>query len=126
MKTDDSTSMAVAQDGKRPEHLQKVLTEVSDIYSLARQQGINSVRFLNTKQGKKDVTPDRVAEVLKVRYYGLTKIGTNLQKKILEPFVLNKKMEKPLLIMVITDGDVSLPTTTLVHLAQALLMMTED
>ncbi|KAF8248703.1 hypothetical protein K440DRAFT_599899 [Wilcoxina mikolae CBS 423.85] len=103
---DDSTSMAVAQEGKRPEHLRRVLTEVSDIYSLARPEGINSVRFLNTRQGKKDVTPDKVADVLRVKYYGLTMIGTSLQKKIIEPFVEKKKMDKPLLVMVITDGDI--------------------
>jgi len=105
---DDSSSMKYDEGGTRQDTLKQVLTEVASIYSLARPNGIRSVRFLNTKQGKKDVNPARVEEVLKVQYYGLTKIGTELKRKILNPFVLKDglAMEKPVLAMIITDGDV--------------------
>ena len=100
--------MKYDEGGQRRDTLKQVLTEVANIYSLARTSGIRSVRFLNTKQGKKDVNPARVEEVLKVQYYGLTKIGTELKRKILTPFVLKDglTMEKPVLAMIITDGDV--------------------
>jgi hypothetical protein len=105
---DDSSSMKYDEGGKRQDTLKQVLSEVASIYSLARTNGIRSVRFLNTKQGKKDVNSARVEEVLKVPYYGLTRIGTELKRKILNPFVLKDglTMEKPILAMIITDGDV--------------------
>ncbi|KAA8894981.1 hypothetical protein FN846DRAFT_998187 [Sphaerosporella brunnea] len=108
---DDSDTMVLAEEGQRKVTLHKVLMEVSDIYSLARDEGIVSVRFFNTKKGRKNVTPAKVDDVLnKVAYTGLTKIGTELKQKILDPFLYKEaaagKLKKPLLIMIITDGDV--------------------
>lgn len=105
---DDSSSMEYAEGGRRKEKLRDVLSAIAEIYGLAREQGIVSVRSLNGPRGRKDVTLDKVAGVhSKIVYGGVTMIGTQLQNKILNPFVLSKaRMEKPLLTIIITDGNV--------------------
>ncbi|KAF8250412.1 hypothetical protein K440DRAFT_541418 [Wilcoxina mikolae CBS 423.85] len=108
---DDSDSMELEENGDRPNTLRQVLESVAKIYTYARPEGIVSVRFFNTRQGTRNVTPEKVEGLLgEVEYSGLTMIGTQLKKKILEPFVFNRRggtrMQKPLLVMVITDGDV--------------------
>ena len=108
---DDSSSMEYAEGGLRKEKLRDVLNAVAEIYGLAREQGIVSVRSLNGPRGRKDVTLNKVADVHnKIVYGGVTMIGTQLQNKILNPFVLSKtRMEKPLLTIIITDGNVCSP-----------------
>jgi len=104
--------MVLQENGERRENLKKVLKEVTDIYSLARTDGIVSVRFFNTRKGRKNVRPEKGDILSDICYTGLTMIGTQLQKKILDPFVYTKKerpsenASKPVLVMVITDGDV--------------------
>ncbi|KAH0612940.1 uncharacterized protein H6S33_009320 [Morchella sextelata] len=101
---DDSDSMKYEENGERIKTLQKTLDNIANVYGLARDQGIITVRFLNAPQGKKNVTVKTVKSVLKNHNYGgVTRIGTELKKKILDRFV-NKDMAKPLLIMIITDG----------------------
>jgi hypothetical protein len=117
LKADDSDSMELEENGDRQNTLRQVLESVAKIYTYARPEGIVSVRFFNTRQGTKNVKPERVKSLLEeVDYSGLTMIGTQLKKKILEPFVFNRmertRMPKPLLVMVITDGDVSSPSIT--------------
>ncbi|KAI5841683.1 hypothetical protein BZA05DRAFT_412931 [Tricharina praecox] len=104
---DDSGSMELADEGRRKSTLLEVLKAVTDIYQLARDKGIVSVRFFNTRNEWQDVTRDKVEELhAAIEYYGVTMIGTQLQQKILKPFVEGKKMERPLLTMVITDGNI--------------------
>lgn len=103
---DDSDSMKYEENGERIKTVQKTLDNIANVYGLARDQGIITVRFLNAPQGKKNVTVKTVKSVLKNHNYGgVTRIGTELKKKILDRFVTND-MAKPLLIMIITDGAV--------------------
>jgi hypothetical protein len=104
--------MVLEGHGQRRQTLKKVLKEITEIYSLARTDGIVSVRFFNTRYGKKNVHP-RSGDILSDSCYpGLSMIGTQLQKKILEPFVYNRKVDpkddasKPLLVVVIMHRDV--------------------
>lgn len=107
MATDDSDSMVYAQNGERIKTLQEILNNIADIYGLAKDTGISTVRFLNAAKGKKNVTAKTVKTVIKGHDYGgVTRIGTELRKKILDRFVLGKEMKKPLLVLVITDGAV--------------------
>jgi hypothetical protein len=98
--------------GERRANLGKVLVEVTKIYTLARSDGIVSVRFFNNREGRKNVTPQKGDILSDITCTGLTMIGTQLRKKILEPFVYNMPGNpedmgsKPVLVMVITDGDV--------------------
>lgn len=106
--SDDSSSMYTDDDGARVKTLHTLLKAVAEVYELAREEGIMSVRYLNGRQGRKNVTKAKVDEVHEaIRYHGLTMIGTQLQEKILKPFVEKKVMTKPLLTMIITDGAVS-------------------
>lgn len=117
---DDSSSMEYEDGGNRKDMLKKVLEAIADVYELAREEGIVSVRFLNNPTGRKDIKKADVAGLhAEIQYDGVTMTGTELQNKILKPFVLEPQtpMRKPLLTMIITDGDVSLTTTVLYYRA---------
>lgn len=89
--------------------LKDYLDLIVEIYSLAREQGINSVRFLNNHQETRNVTEGRKDSVLtKTAYGGVTRLGSELHRKIIIPFTSNT-MTKPLLVIVTTDGDVRDP-----------------
>lgn len=104
---DDSGSMADEEGGKRIMTLKKTLTEIAKVYDLACPDGIKSVKFFNTGKGKKDITEQKVAVMLKDQsYWGTTKIGWALERKVLQNFVWKQAMTKPLLVMTITDGAV--------------------
>lgn len=107
---DDSPSMETEQDGQRIQTLKKTMSEITAIYDLANPTGIRSVRFLNAKTGLLNVKSTNWKKRFNAHdYTGVTRIGTSLQKKILDRFVYERRMEKPLLIITITDGDVSSP-----------------
>jgi len=107
MLLDDSTSMRIKEDGTRIETLVNVLRHICSIYDLANPNGLTSVRFLNGMQGIRNFTANKVDRLREHRWNGVTKIGTELKQKIIDPFVSSaKEMNKPLLVMVITDGEV--------------------
>ena len=92
----------------------RVLKAVVEVYRLARDGGLTTVHYLNGRQVFSDVTTPKLKEVhANIRYSGITMLGTQLQKKILKPFIEQKPIVKPLLTMVITDGNVSLSCSTL-------------
>ncbi|KAI5841684.1 hypothetical protein BZA05DRAFT_412934 [Tricharina praecox] len=106
---DDSSSMEYGQDQERRAALSNVLTAVAKVYELARDEGIVAVRFLNTQVVEKDIRSADVAEVLEyLEYNGVTMIGTQLQEKVLRPFVEYPRipMTKPVLTIVITEGSI--------------------
>lgn len=92
--------------------LQQVLDVIKYIYYLSQlpgQKTIKSIQFLNNGPGGTDVDetnfPSAVAHPAD-EYSGITMIGTELEKKILTPLV-TPAIARPLLVMIITDGDVS-------------------
>jgi hypothetical protein len=98
--------------GQRRQTLKKVLKEITEIYSLARTDGIVSARFFNTRSRRENVHPGKGDILPNKCYPGLSMIGAELRKKILEPFVYNRKMDpkddanKPLLAVIIMYRDV--------------------
>ncbi|KAF8419520.1 hypothetical protein EV426DRAFT_576873 [Tirmania nivea] len=123
---DDSISMEFEEAGRRKTAVKGVLAFIADIYGAVseKQRGIRAIRFLN---GNDDLeadniqTREQIDEVIdNHEFEGLTRIGTGLMQKILKPFVFDdakwnksskearnlKQLERPLLIMVITDGAV--------------------
>jgi len=107
---DDSTSMASKGN---IETLKNILKQICQIYSLANPtDGIKSIRFINHHKGKGKVKIENVDEVVgRCSRVGVTRIGTELHRKVLIPFALGSKektvaMTRPLLVMVITDGTV--------------------
>lgn len=108
--------MKAEEGGERMRILEQTLKEITKVYQLANPDGIKSIRFLNGEKGKRNVKSNRVKDLLKDhRFRGVTRIGTQLEKKVLDRFVWNRKepMKKPLLVMTITDGAVRSPGRTL-------------
>lgn len=104
--------MIYEEGGRRIKDLHKLLNAVAEIYTLARGRGILSVKFINHPKGKRNVRPEGVDDVIsKFNPGGMTKIGTELESKILNIFTgSGRRMKKPLLVMVIIDGRVWSPT----------------
>ena len=108
--------MKTEEGGNRKKALESALQLIADVYTLARPDGILAIEFLNNPTKMKDVRTNIVADIIKDhKFSGWTRIGTELKLKVLNHFV-TKEMEKPLLVITITDGDVSrvLLTVTLV------------
>ncbi|KAI5851644.1 hypothetical protein DFP73DRAFT_629072 [Morchella snyderi] len=106
---DDSSSMKLQENAKRIATLERTLQQIADIYTLANPTGIKSVRFLNHRQGKGNVKKEDVPAVIgRCAWIGLTMMGSELRRKVLQPFVLKDitALKKPLLVMIITDGQV--------------------
>lgn len=109
---------------KRKVTLSLVLEKVCEIYQCTREEGIISMRYFNHTVGKRDVTSEKgKQEVAGHPCKGVTKIGTELKRKIIDHFVYpvkgsredpaafetrkeNTVAKKPLLVIVITDGRV--------------------
>lgn len=104
---DDSFSMNVKEKGKRKEILKTIISLISDVYTLARPQGLVSLKFFNNPPGYKNITPKKVPKAIaEHRFSGVTRIGSELKLKILNQYAQLKDMKKPLLVMIITDGAV--------------------
>lgn len=103
--TDDSTSMG---SDTNKETLKRTLTEICEIYNLANHTGIKAVRYVNNLRGKKNVsTAADVEEVVnRCAHVGVSRIGTELHKRIILDFVLKPGMVKPLLVIIIANGTV--------------------
>lgn len=102
--------MKFDEAGIRITILQQILGVIAHFYSLSQTDGkIKAVRFLNKRVALDNVTPSQLNDYIKThRYSGLTCIGKELEKKILKPLV-TPAMTRPLLVMVLTDGDVRAP-----------------
>lgn len=87
-------------------NLQKIISCISSVYGLARDEGVITVQFLNSHKGKENVTAKNANAVLKGHVFnGVAKVGIELESKILGKLVF-RGMEKPLLIIVLTSGNV--------------------
>ena len=127
MNSDDSTSMQYLEDGRRKEALKSVLHFLIKLYGAVSEgiwHGIRAIRFLNgghhleaDNLKKKD---DIESVIMAHKFKGMTRIGAGLMREILKPFVFAddpswvkgtpkklRQLERPLLIMVITDGAVT-------------------
>ena len=97
--------------GNRIKALESSLFLIAEVYTLARSRGILAIDFLNDETEELDVRTDTIAEIIsKHNFSGLAQIGTELKQKALDGFV-KAEMEKPLLVITITDGGVSTTVT---------------
>jgi hypothetical protein len=103
--------MAATSNAARSKTLQDTLTAVAAVYTPASGgAGITAVEFLNQGKGIKGVKAGGIKELMRnIRYDGLTPIGRQLKRKVLEKYA-KEPMEKPLLVIVITAGEVWLYT----------------
>ena len=106
---DDSGSIEFEEKGLRKDQLRQILGIVATAASTFDQDGI-SVRFMNsaeTGDGIRDAE-DVNRLVSRVRFSGLTPLGTNLRSKVVDPMVVQparaNRLEKPVLVITITDG----------------------
>ncbi|KAK6514408.1 hypothetical protein TWF506_008801 [Arthrobotrys conoides] len=113
---DDSWSMMPAHNYRNEDRigsLKDLLIRIAELTALIVPTGI-SVRFLNYKADSSGEWDHLLGhEVIKrklekVDWSGLTRLGTMLKKKIIEPMVIQKmeqeEFKKPLIIVTITDG----------------------
>lgn len=108
MAADDSASMA---NERIMEALRGTLKLICGIYSHINANGVRSVRYINSERGKARVTTEKVDAVIEgCARVGLSRVGTELRRKVLQPFALKEGavMTKPLLVIVISDGTVRL------------------
>jgi len=109
---DDSGSMVFEENGERVDDLRFILSRVADVASVFDDDGI-SVRFMNSNVSGDFVRTPAEAETLvaTVPFGGMTPLGTNLERKVFEPLVIQQvrrgTLRKPVLALVITDGEPS-------------------
>lgn len=109
---DDSGSMQFEENGERIDDLKLILQRVAYTSTLFDPDGI-SVRFMNT------VLPESVTDNIRderqiedmmrsVKFSGLTPMGRELKKKVIDGIVLRDarqgRLKKPVLVIAITDG----------------------
>lgn len=92
--------------------LERFLDCVIEIYILARDEGVRSVRFVSHNQGKRNVGRGDVKEVLNrvsSTRMGFSRVDVELHRKIIVPFVLGAKekpavIKRPILVMIVGHG----------------------
>lgn len=100
--------MNLEQNGERKKTLERTLDEITKVYDIVNSTGLKSVRFLNARKVRNNIKNSDVPGIFKYRVYdGPTMIGTELKRKVLDRFVFKEPMSKPLLVITITDGQVS-------------------
>ncbi|KAF7712619.1 Transcription factor RfeF [Penicillium ucsense] len=106
---DDSGSIEFEEKGLRKEQLRQILGIVATVASNFDRDGIE-VRFMNSsEEGHGIKNPDDVERLVsRVRFSGLTPLGTSLRQKVVDPLVIGParsgRLQKPVLIITITDG----------------------
>jgi hypothetical protein len=106
---DDSGSMQFEENGERIQDLKLIIQRAAYAASLFDSDGIE-VRFMNSDiQGNNIRSEPEVEQLIqRVQFKGLTPMGTQLKRKVLEPLVVQKaranQLRKPVLVIVITDG----------------------
>ncbi|KAL0635218.1 hypothetical protein Q9L58_005864 [Maublancomyces gigas] len=105
---DDSVSMGIEENGERKLTMKDTMKAITEVYDLANDFGLLSVRFFNSDQSFIKVKSKNVYSVWKKCLYGgVTRIGSALSERVLDKYVWAPAgMKKPLLVMTITDGAV--------------------
>jgi len=96
--------------GERIKDLKAILSRVSEVASLFDDDGL-TVRFMNSNLNGNNIKSSAEASSLieRVKFEGMTPLGTNLDAKIIRPLFtvpLQKgALPKPILVICITDGE---------------------
>lgn len=95
------------QNGTRIDAMMRAIREITSVYELANPQGIRSINFINTTKRFRNIRTGTLYQPFKsLIYNGITRTGTALRIKVLDTFVWKSPMSKPLLVIIITDGEV--------------------
>nr|XP_001388510.2 hypothetical protein ANI_1_2130014 [Aspergillus niger CBS 513.88] len=105
----DSKSMRKDR-GTRIRALEETCQRVAEIASAVHEQDVY-LRFLNNAEDRhlNKLSPNEIqGQMKKIKYSGLTRLGTVLRTKIVEPLiydpVINGLSAKPVITIVVTDG----------------------
>lgn len=127
------TAMQFEEGGSRIDDLKMIISKIAQAASLFDQDGIQvslpfvlhtsplilltnyqyetiQVRFMNSQIEGNNITNESqvLGLVSQVRFSGLTPLGTELDRKVLQPLLLSNArrnaLDKPLLVIVVTDG----------------------
>lgn len=109
---DDSGSMAFEENGERIDDLKFILSKVSDLATLFDDDGV-TVAFMNSSLTGTGIrsSADVANLVGKVSFSGMTPLGRELDRKVVQPLILSpargNALQKPVLVIAITDGEPS-------------------
>lgn len=107
---DDSGSMRACENGDRIEDMKLIVSRAAFLGGILDSDGIQ-VRFMNSDiKGENLRNEQQVFSMIQqVRFEGITPLGTELKKKVIEPLVKHpakhNQLRKPVLIITITDGE---------------------
>ncbi|MCJ1323334.1 hypothetical protein MMC15_008690 [Xylographa vitiligo] len=118
---DDSGSMIFEEGGERIDDLKLILAKVAEVATLFDDDGI-VVRFMNSPTQGNGIRNAQEANnlVQSVQFTGMTPLGSRLDERVIRPFlaagVQKRNLEKPILVITITDGEpVGEPNYTVSH-----------
>ncbi|MCJ1303502.1 hypothetical protein MMC08_006312 [Hypocenomyce scalaris] len=118
---DDSGSMIFEEGGERIDDLKLILSKVAEVATLFDDDGI-VVRFMNSPTQGNGIRNAQEANnlVQSVQFTGMTPLGSRLDERVIRPFlaagVQKRNLEKPILVITITDGEpVGEPNYTVSH-----------
>lgn len=106
---DDSGSIQFEEDGTRLVQLKQILGLIATAAAKFDSDGV-AIRFMNSDERSDSIRSKEEAEALvsRVRFSGLTPMGTSLKNKVLDPMILGQvrsgRFDKPALVITITDG----------------------
>src|SRR5688500_8893897 len=99
------------RDENRWPNQTEIVNAIAETMSLfsTEEKGAH-IRFINKSSGGDNLKGDALKAQMGFTPDGSTKIGTNLNSKILEPFIYSvtnagAAFERPILIIIITDGE---------------------
>lgn len=104
--------MKFEENGTRIDDLKLMLDRIANAATLFDEDGI-SIRFMNSNpppQLTDNIRSEQQINQLmqSVQFKGLTPMGTELRKKVVDPLILSKaragQLRKPVLVIMITDG----------------------
>ena len=107
---DDSGTMILEEDGHRKDILKTLMGHISEICSMVNESNTLNVRFLNTGKPEMEKGENWEDYLDRHEFGGVTRIGTELKRQILDdPMINNTNPKKPLRVLIFTDGAVYLP-----------------
>lgn len=91
----------------KSDELKKTLYIVTSITDILYRDGILSSRFVNHRQGMKNLTTPHVDHYVgRCTFTGINRIGAELYKRLLDPLVLKRPSSQAYLIIVFAAGAV--------------------
>ncbi|KAI9001754.1 hypothetical protein DFJ74DRAFT_647570 [Hyaloraphidium curvatum] len=107
---DDSGSMEYynPQDGRKDD-LNVLVNIIANIVTVYDDDGI-SLRFFNSNIERDGIrtTADVQSAISQVKFNGMTPLGTNLDRRVIQPHIVgparSNQLRKPVLVIILTDG----------------------